>query len=64
MIVFNYDAVTKKAFVEVKKEESQLPPTMIKVEDTSNEGILKTCQEWLDSIGIADQEYRVLVTLH
>lgn len=64
MIIFTYDPVDKKSFIEVKNTDGTNPPTMIKVEDDSNEGILKTCQNWLDSFELADKEYRVNVQLH
>lgn len=64
MITFTYDPVEKKSFIEVRNSTGENPPTMIKVEDESNEGILKTCQNWLDSFGLANTEYRVNVQLH
>lgn len=62
-ITFTYNP-EKKSFIEVNNSTGNNPPTMIKVEDTSNEGILKTCQNWLDAFGLTQCEYRVNVQLH
>lgn len=64
MITFTFDSTLGKAFVEVKSDNDACPQTMIKLEDTSNETILKTCQSWMDAFGLTGVEYKVNVRLH
>lgn len=64
MIRFIYDAAAKKNHIKVTIEGKDIQPTLIKIEDTSNESILKTCQDWLNAFGIANTEYHVDVQLH
>ena len=40
-----------------------LPSTVIKCEDTSNDAILKICQEWINALGLKDREWHVDVRL-
>lgn len=62
-IYFTYD-VEKKNFIKVHMGGQDTPPTLIKVDETSNEAILKVCQAWLDAFGLVNTEYRVNVQLH
>ena len=40
-----------------------LPSTVIKCEDTSNENILKTCETWIKALGLEKTEWHVDVRL-
>lgn len=59
MISFSFDG---KKFITVSTDN--LPPTVIKCEDSSNETVLATCENWLKALGLSDREYQVSVRLH
>ena len=62
MIKFVY--YQKYIKVQIDDEDVKLPNTLIQVEDASNEGVMKTCQSWLDALGLTDREYQILIRVH
>lgn len=60
MIKFTKDG----KFIYVTIEGAELPQTAIKCLATDNDEILKTCQSWLEGLGMADRDYQVNVRIH
>lgn len=63
-MVINFEKDKKVIKVTVEDKECKLPSTLIRCETESNEEILKTCQNWLDALGLTETEYKVSVRIH
>ena len=59
MIVFLFEG---KKSIDVLVEG--LPTTKIKCEETTNEAVLKVCQDWIKAMKLEDREWHVDVRLH
>ena len=60
--MINFTLEVGKNYINVTSEN--LPATLIKYSGNSNEEVLKTCQDWLDALGLENVEYHVDIRLH
>ena len=51
-------------FIYLTIDGTELPQTAIKCPSNENDEVLKTCQAWLDAMGLTDREYQVSVRIH